>query len=657
MVIVFVLTALVLTAAPASAQWRPVVTSCSSFAAVPGCDTLAQFDNAWNAVVSPDGTTAYVSAWGAHAIRVFDRNPATGALTAKAGENGCIKEGPEIPGVCAGGRGITNPDEIIVSADGKNVYVTSWAVPTAAAIAIFNRNTSTGVLTQKGGQDGCINDNATDGCFDGRAVGGQGAVLSPDQNNVYVLGQTTLAVFKRTAADGTLHQLDGMDGCFGTSAGDGCTPTVFNPCCRQLAITSDGKNVYSPQAFGGVFIFNRNQSTGAIALKPGDDGCVGHTGSNNMCKEVPQIGTDSEALTLSADDKFLYLSHESGIVTFARHDDGTLAFASCLNDLATLGCGDGANITDLAYMAVSPDNEDVVVVNSGPPSGVTAFARNQSTGALTNRAFPDGCVSPDGRARDDGNDLAGGCRADARVGRHGHVHFFGNGEIYAGFFDEGRIAVIKRDFYAVCDSRTVSGRHGAATPIPLTCSDRNGDPVTRAIVQLPTAGTLGAVNQGNGNVFYNPFPRFSGTDHFAYSGISAGLQGPVATVAVTVPRGPKPKPKRIRGITLVYTFDAFTDHTVLTTLSVKGVPRRSTVRVVCRCGGKARTFKKKHARGSVKLKRFVGRSLPAGSHLAITVTKPHTIGAAKLMTIRSHAAPKVATRCLKPGSKKLRKRC
>ena len=54
-----------------------------------------------------------------------------------------------------------------------------------------------------------------------------------------------------------------------------------------------------------------------------------------MCKQVPQIGLDSEALTLSADSNFLYLSHEGGIVTFARNGDGTLAFRSCLNDGGT----------------------------------------------------------------------------------------------------------------------------------------------------------------------------------------------------------------------------------------------------------------------------------------------------------------------------------
>ena len=657
--IALALTAVTLPAAPAAAQWRPVVSSCSTFTAVASCTTLTQFQNAWDVAVSPDGKSAYAAAWGSSAIRVFDRNASTGALTVKAGEDGCVKEGPTVPGICAGGRGITNPDDILISDDGSNVYVTSWAgTNVAPAIAIFDRNTTTGVLTQKGGQAGCINDNATDGCFDGRAVGGQGAVLSPDQTSIYVVGQTTLAVFKRTLADGTLKQLDGMDGCFSKTdaAANGCTPTVSNPCCRQLAISGDGTNVYAPQADGGVLIFNRNQTTGAIALKPGDQGCVGHTG-NAMCKAVPQIGIDSEALTLSPDSNFLYLTHEGGIVTFARNGDGTLSFQSCLNDGGTLGCGNSSNITDLAYLAVSPDGEDLVVVNSGPPKGVTAFARNPSTGAIVRRPGQDGCISPDGSGADNGATVPGACRADARVGRHGHIRFFGNSLIYAGFFDEGRIVALKRDFYPTCQNDSVTVRRGAATAIPLTCSDRNGDPVTRVISQAPTAGTLGAVNQATGSVFYNPFRTFSGVDRFTYRGVAAALDGPPATISVTVPAGPKPKPKRIRGVTLAFGFAAFTDHTALTKLAVKGVPRRSTVRAVCKCGGKARTFKKKRARGTVNLKRFVNVRLPVGSRLTVTVTKSHTIGTAKLLRIRSRAAPKVSTRCLKPGSSRLRKRC
>jgi DNA-binding beta-propeller fold protein YncE len=653
-VIALVLTASALAAAPAAAQWRPVVSSCHSFAALPGCTTLTNFQGAWNVAVSPDGKTAYATAWFSGAIRVFDRNPATGALTVKAGEAGCVKEGPTVAGVCAGGRGITRPDEILISADGKNVYVTSWADPVAAAIAVFNRD-SAGVLTQKGGQAGCINDDGTDGCFDGRTVGGQGAVLSPDQNSIYVEGQSTLAVFKRSPADGTLEQLGAMDGCFGTSAvqTDGCTPTVFNPCCRQMAISGDGKNVYAPQAMGGVLIFNRNPATGAIALKPGDQGCVGRTG-NGMCKAVPQFGVDTEALTLSADNRFVYVSHEGGIVTLARNSDGTLTFRSCLNDGGTGGCAGSSNITDLSYLAASPDGEDLLVANSSPPGGLTAFARNASTGALVRRAGQDGCISADGRGKDNGTLLANACRADARIGQHGHIHFAGNNQIYAGFFTGDRIAVLKRDFYPVCQSRSVTARRGAATAIPLTCSDRNGDAVTRAIAQAPTAGTLGGINQAAASVFYNPFPKFSGPDHFSFRGIAAGLQGPPATISLTVPAGPKPKPKRIRGVTLAYTFAAFSDHTVLTKLAVKGVPRRSTVRVTCTCG---RKFTKKRAHGTVSIKKLVNVRLPVGSRITVTVTKPRTIGAAKLLRIRSRAAPEISSRCLKPGSRKLRRRC
>ena len=40
----------------------------------------------------------------------------------------------------------------------------------------------------------------------------------------------------------------------------------------------------------------------------------------------------------------------------------------------------------------------------------------------------------------------------------GHIRFFGNGLIYAGFFGGDRIAVVKRDFYPVCAGRSVNVR-------------------------------------------------------------------------------------------------------------------------------------------------------------------------------------------------------
>src|SRR6185295_1884114 len=66
-------------AAPADAQWRPVVRSCASDGAVAGCTTNpSAFSGAWNVAVSPDGKHAYGASWsGTGGLNIFDRNPAT----------------------------------------------------------------------------------------------------------------------------------------------------------------------------------------------------------------------------------------------------------------------------------------------------------------------------------------------------------------------------------------------------------------------------------------------------------------------------------------------------------------------------------------------------------------------------------------------------
>ena len=129
-------------AGPASAQWRPIVKSCASQAAVAGCVTTANTDGAWNVAVSPDGRNAYAAAWNTGALLVFDRNANTGALALKSGADGCITQAATP--ACATGRALALADDIVISADGRNVYVSSWA----SSVAIFDRNTNNGVLTR-----------------------------------------------------------------------------------------------------------------------------------------------------------------------------------------------------------------------------------------------------------------------------------------------------------------------------------------------------------------------------------------------------------------------------------------------------------------------------------------------------------------------------
>jgi hypothetical protein len=242
----------------------------------------------------------------------------------------------------------------------------------------------------------------------------------------------------------------------------------------------------------------------------------------------------------------------------------------------------------------------------------------------------------------------------------GHIRFVGNGLIYVGFFGGDRIAVVKRDFFPVCRGRSVTVRRNRAKRLPLACSDRNGDAITRAILQPPGAGTLGAINQANGNVIYSPFNGFTGTDSFSFRATAGGLTSAPAALDITIAK----RVTGIRGASLSYAYLSFSDHTVLTKLALKKVPRGATVRAVCtfrghRCAGKAsKAFAKKRARGTVNLaKRFVGVDLKVGSRITVTVTKKGLVGAANVVTIRARQAPKIVRRCMKPGSKKLRKRC
>lgn len=70
-----------------------------------------------------------------------------------------------------------------------------------------------------------------------------------------------------------------------------------------------------------------------------------------------------------------------------------------------------------------------------------------------------------------------------------------------------------------------------------------------------------------------------------------------------------------------------------------------------RCRGITK-FTKRNARGTVSLKRFLRKTLRAGTVIEVRVTKPGTTGAVKRLTVRRGKNPTIATRCLPPGASK-----
>ena len=63
-------------------------TSCVRAAALSGCTAIADAAGLRNIAVAPDGRTAYGTAFNADTVLIFDRDPATGALTQRAGADG-----------------------------------------------------------------------------------------------------------------------------------------------------------------------------------------------------------------------------------------------------------------------------------------------------------------------------------------------------------------------------------------------------------------------------------------------------------------------------------------------------------------------------------------------------------------------------------------
>ena len=195
--------------------------------------------------ISPDGASVYVAAEESGAIAVFDR-AADGALTQKAGLDGCVSESGSGP--CADGRALTGAHGLATSRDGTSVYAVSQD-----GVAVFDRQAD-GTLAQKIDEAGCVSETVGGGiCALGRALTGPTAVaVSPDGSGVYVSAGGNVptepavgvvAVFDR-GAGGALTQKPGAAGCIATPGVATCTDGRGLALTTGVALSPDGTSVY-----------------------------------------------------------------------------------------------------------------------------------------------------------------------------------------------------------------------------------------------------------------------------------------------------------------------------------------------------------------------------------------------------------------------------
>jgi DNA-binding beta-propeller fold protein YncE len=345
--------------------------------------------------VSPDGRNVYAASSSSNAIAVFKRDPSNGKLSQASGPAGCIAAGGTDG--CGSGVGLLGPNSVAVSADGKNVYATSFR---SSSIAIFRRNPSTGALTQATDGTDCLAAVAVPSCTTARALDGADVVaVSHDGRNVYVgaFRGSTVAVFSRSSSDGKLTQLFGDGGCVSEGGAGGCATglALANP--EGLTVSGDGKNVYvAAPGSNAVDVLARDPSTGALTQATDGSGCFVNTPLTG-CTVGRQLG-GADAVAVSPDDRSVYVaaSLTNSVANFTRAaSTGHLAQASgttgCAIYVLAVACTLGRTLIVPEGLTVSPDGANVYTA-SFIPGSIDVFDRTASTAALMQKPRHPGCL-------------------------------------------------------------------------------------------------------------------------------------------------------------------------------------------------------------------------------------------------------------------------
>jgi DNA-binding beta-propeller fold protein YncE len=328
----------------------------------------------------------------------------SGRLVQPRGEDGCIHR----KGVnrCATGHAMTSPEDLVVSPDGRHVYVATYG---SHAIAILVRNRRTGVLEQPSGRRGCIRQTRGGGrgggCAPARALGGPAAIaISPDGRNVYVAaaGSDALSVFARDRQTGRLRQLTGGAGCFSQRPGSDCTLARALNEPTSVAVSPDGERVYvTGRRFpSAVAIFERGRG-GTLSQPDGPAGCVSHRGGSD-CAVARALSSPEEVAVTPDSRHVLVAASRSQAVSVLTASPAGLSQAEGEGGCIALrggteGCAFGKALAGPVDLAVSPDGGHAYVA-SAVADAVAVLDRDEATGALTQSTTRRGCIGQRGLA-------------------------------------------------------------------------------------------------------------------------------------------------------------------------------------------------------------------------------------------------------------------
>ena len=478
--------------------------------------------------ISPDGENVYVGSSTSGAVAVFDRDPLTGQVRQKAGLAGCISENGS-GGDCTDGIGLSQADGVVVSPDGENVYV---AGQDSDAVAVFDRDTSTGVLTQKSNTEACVSETGTGGlCANGTALDGAvGLAISADGEFLYAVATAadSVVVFDRDAATGTLAQLSCVS-LTGTGGACATAPALDAP-YPVISLSPDQKNLYVPTVSShSVVTFTRDTATGALTFL----GCVSDTGSGGDCADGHDL-LQTNAVLVAPDGEHAYVasSESDAVHVFGRDGTtGALTQQACVSDSGSLGaCADGVALDAALGLGMDAAGETLYVA-AHDSNAIAVLDIDPAAGAIAQKAGTAGCVAEDG---------LGGLCADgtALVQPRGRISVTSDGaNVYVATQESDSLAVFDRGLNGrpTCLAVTATVVHDVPIDIPMQCTDPDGDAITREVVTGPAHGVLGTPGA---TIRYTPAAGYTGADSFAFRATDAGGAGATVSVSITVTNSP-----------------------------------------------------------------------------------------------------------------------
>ena len=350
---------------------------------IAGCGHAVGLSGVSQLALSPDGRHLYAVSSIANSVTAFTRDPATGALTQLKGAAGCVRPGGL--GGCASGVGLLGATSLAISPDGRSLYV---AGRDADAVAAFSIDPTGGALLQLGGKQACIRGgNDSGACASGRALAGVDSLaLSPDGLTLFAASKDAdaVAILQRDGTTGGLSQQPGLNGCTRLAGGLGCTTARSLSQPSAVVVAPNGRDVYVASSAGNAVAILQRDATGALVQPAGVAGCIGQgiadcsAAALMTAPSALALGPDGTSLTVATAGDGTILTLGRDVTTGAL--SSIPAPAGCISTTAAAGCQALAQLGPTTSIVVAPAGNVLFAAASG---GLVAFARQAPPTCLT----------------------------------------------------------------------------------------------------------------------------------------------------------------------------------------------------------------------------------------------------------------------------------